>query len=260
MPTLEIAQTRIHYRERGAGEPLVLLHAYPLSSECFEPQLEALSDRFRVIAPDYRGFGQSAPLDGPFTMERLAQDVLALMDALELPHAVVGGVSMGGYVTMALLREDPSRVRGIVLMDTNAVADDAKAREGREASAQAALEHGIDAVVQAMLPKLLSPSAPDPIRHRVESMIRQNRPESCAAAMRGIGARLDSREILARFHGAALVVQGEDDTAVPFEKAQQMAELLSTEVVRVPRAGHLPQLENPEAVNAALRSFLERVG
>lgn len=260
MPYLEIAGTTLHYRERGEGEPVVLLSSYPLTGESFAPQLEALSDRWRVIAPDYRGFGGSAPLEGPLTMERLARDVIALLDALALPHAVVGGVSMGGYVTMALLREDPSRVRGILLMDTQAVADDEQGRAGREAIAQAALTRGIDAVVEIMLPKLLRPTSSDEVRHQVEAMIRQNRPDACAAAMRGMATRPDGREILARFGGPSLVVCGEEDRTTPLERAQQMADLLSTRVVRIPSAGHLAHLEQPQLVNAALRGFLEKLG
>jgi pimeloyl-ACP methyl ester carboxylesterase len=260
MPYLEIAGTSLHYLERGEGEPLVLLHAYPLTAECFLPQLEALSDHCRVIVPDLPGFGGSSPLDGPPSMEALARSVLALMDAVGIPGATVGGVSLGGYVAMALLREDPSRVKGLALIDTQAVADDAAAKAGRETGAQAALDRGMDAVVEAMLPKLLSAAAPQPLRYRVEAMIRQNRPDRCAATLRAMALRPDSRELLSRFGGPALVVHGEDDTAVPRDRAEQMADLLSTQLTPIAKAGHLSQLENPEAVNAALRGLLEKVG
>jgi len=260
MPYLEIAGTSLHYLERGAGEPVVLLHAYPLTAECFLPQLEALSDRFRVIVPDLPGFGASSPLEGPLSMEALARSVLTLMDAIGVPLATVGGVSLGGYVAMALLREDPSRVKGLALMDTQAVADDEAAKAGRETAAQAALDRGMDAVVEAMLPRLLSTTATQPLRYRVEAMIRQNRADRCAATLRAMALRPDSRELLSRFGGPSLVVHGEDDTAVPRARADQMADLLSLQVTPIPRAGHLAQLENPDAVNAALRGLLERAG
>lgn len=259
MPQLDLNGTTLHHLECGQGEPLVLLHAYPLRAECFAPQLDALSDRFRVIVPDLRGFGGSAAGEAPPSMVLFAQDVLALLDALGIAAVTVGGVSLGGYVSLALLREDPSRVKGLVLIDTQAVADDAAAKAGREVAARAALEEGIDAVVAAMLPKLLSPSAPAPLRFEVEAMIRQNRPAACAATLRAMAERPDGRELLSRFGGPALVLHGEEDVAVPLARAEQMADLLSIPVTRIPNAGHLPQLENPTAVNAALRGFLERV-
>jgi pimeloyl-ACP methyl ester carboxylesterase len=261
MPKLTVDGGTLHYLERGEGTPLVLLHAYPLTGACFAPQLDALADCARVIVPDLRGFGGSSPVSGPLrqalTVERLAQDVLALLEALGLPQAVVGGVSLGGYVAMAVLREDPSRVRGLVLMDTQALADDEAAQAQRERSAQAALERGIDAVVEAMLPKLLAPTAPEALRHQVEAMIRQNRPETCAAMLRGMALRPDRRELLSRFGGPSRVVHGEQDTALPWARAEQMAELLSVGVTRIEGAGHLPPLEQPQAVNAALRRFLQ---
>lgn len=260
MPKLTVDGGTLHYLERGEGTPLVLLHAYPLTGACFAPQLEALADCARVIVPDLRGFGDSSPVSGTLSVERLGQDVLALLDALELGQAVVGGVSLGGYVAMAALREDPSRVRGLVLIDTQAQADDAAAKENRERAAQAALDGGIDAVVEAMIPKLLAPDAPEPVRHQVEAMIRQNRPETCAAMQRGMALRPDSRELLSRFGGRALVLHGTADAAVPMARAQQMAELLSVEVTRIEGAGHLPPLEQPGAVNAALRKLLQALG
>src|SRR5690606_2201841 len=133
MPILDLDSHRLHYLDEGRGLPVLLFHAYPLSAELFRPQIEALKDRFRFLVPDMRGFGQSGPADGPTTMRRMAQDGLALLDALGIERAVVGGVSMGGYVSMALLREDASRVLGLVLSSTQARADTEEARQGREA-------------------------------------------------------------------------------------------------------------------------------
>src|SRR5262249_25505430 len=149
----------LHYRDEGRGLPVLLFHAYPLNGDAFEKQVKALSGRYRFIIPNLRGFGRSGLSEGPTEMARIAQDGLALLDALKVDSAVVGGVSMGGYASMALLREDAGRVRGLVLVDTQATADDEAGRARREASAQEALREGPEAVVRTLLPKLVV--APD---------------------------------------------------------------------------------------------------
>src|SRR4051794_26973064 len=122
MATFQHAGVGLHYVDVGAGLPVLLLHAFPLSGEAFEPQVRALSSRYRFIVPDHRGFGRSGPASGVTGMSTLAQDALALLDHLGVPAAVVGGVSMGGYAALALVREDAGRVRGLVLADTQATA------------------------------------------------------------------------------------------------------------------------------------------
>src|SRR5947209_7676705 len=112
MPTLAIDSTTIHYEERGQGPALILLHGFPVSSRMWDAQLDALSSTHRVIAPDYRGFGQS-PHAGPFTIQSLADDVHAIASALDLKTFVLGGLSMGGYVALAYARRYPENLRGL---------------------------------------------------------------------------------------------------------------------------------------------------
>jgi pimeloyl-ACP methyl ester carboxylesterase len=189
-------------------------------------------------------------------MESIAQDALALLDALEIPQAVVGGVSMGGYAAMALLRLDASRVKALVLSDTQATADDDAARTNRENTALDVEKNGTSAFSVAMTKKLLGPNANDEVRRDVEATIRAQDPKSVAAGSRALGARADSRELLARFAGPAMVVVGEHDAVTPAAKAAQMHELLKgSRLVTIPGAGHLPQLEQPEAFNRALWEF-----
>src|SRR5215813_12840008 len=153
----------LHYRDLGRGIPVVLLHAFPLSGEMFETQWTALAGRARLIVPDLRGFGGSPPGPRPAEMGSLADDVLGLLDSLGIASAVVGGVSMGGYVTLALLRNDPGRVRALVLADTQTSADDAPARERRETTAREVLAQGATALLPSV-DKLLGPSASPELR------------------------------------------------------------------------------------------------
>jgi pimeloyl-ACP methyl ester carboxylesterase len=255
--TVTVDGIPLHYRDVGQGLPVLLLHAFPLDGSAFDKQVRALSGRYRFIIPDHRGFGLSKLGEGPTEMPRIARDALALLDSLKISPAVVGGVSMGGYAAMALLREDAGRVRGLVLVDTQATADDEAGRARREASAREALEKGVEPLVQTLLPKLVAAGLDSPVGREVAAVMRAAAPEAVAAAQRGMALRQDSKDILARYAGPALVVVGEHDAVTPPEKARQLADLISGARLEIlPGAGHLSNQEQPERFNEVLDQFL----
>lgn len=257
MPTIRLGEGRAYaYEERGSGTPLLLLHGFPFSSQSFRPQLDSPPKGFRVIAPDHRGFGNSAMKDGPSSMNAMAGDALALLEALKLESAVVGGVSMGGYVAMALARMDPGKVKGLVLIDTQATADDEAGKARREAVAVDVIQNGVGGLVSSMLPKLLAAKTPDVVRERVEAMMLKQAPEAVAAASRGMATRVDSKDLLARFSGPTLVIVGEHDAITPPAKAKEMADLVSgAQLEIIPEAAHLTNLEQPAAFKRLLEQF-----
>ena len=249
------------YREVGAGRPLVLLHAFPLSSAMWLEQRNGLSDQCRVITPDQRGFGGS-PLgtDEP-DLDAAADDVAALLDRLDLDEVVLGGLSMGGYVAMAVLRRHPHRVQALLLADTRAAADSDAARANRERIA-AAVESDEDStvLVDDVLPTLLGSTS---VEHRqlvvgrVRGLVQAAPAPAVAWAQRAMAARPDSFDTLRAFDRPALVIVGEEDVLSPPSDAQAMAEALPQgQLVRVPEAGHLTAVETPEAFNAAVAGFL----
>jgi pimeloyl-ACP methyl ester carboxylesterase len=257
--TISLKGRAYAWEERGEGTPLLLLHGFPFSSESFWPQLEAPPKGFRLIVPDHRGFGQSALGEGPATMEAMAEDALALLDALKVPAAVVGGVSMGGYVALALARLDPGRVRGLLLIDTQSFADDEAGKARREAVAQDVLQNGVAGLTAGMLPKLLAKTSPAAVRARVEAMMLRQDPKAVAAAARGMALRTDAKDLLARFAGPTLVIVGAEDVITPPEKAQVMAQLVTgARLEVVPGAGHLVNLEQPEVFGKLVEAFATR--
>lgn len=257
MPTLTRAGVSLSYRDEGKGPAVLLLHAFPLNSDCYWPQLESLSGKWRLIAPDHRGFGQSKVGQGPTEMRTMAEDALAILDACGVDRAVVAGVSMGGYAAMALLRVAPSRVRALVLVDTQARADDEEGRARREQTARAVEERGVEVLVESMLPKLVAPECKPEVRSRIKRQIEAASRQGAAAALRGMALRPDSREVLKEFKGPALVVAGEKDAIIPVDRAEELAGLLSgSRLVKLPGAGHLPQVEVAEAFNRELHAFL----
>src|SRR5262245_33750485 len=147
---------KLAYQERGSGPVVVLLHGFPLSRAMWAEQLVGLSDRYRVIAPDLRGHGESPAPEGVYTMDEMADDVLELLEDLLIPKPIVrGGLSMGGYVALALALRDPQWVRLLMLIDTKAANDSPEMAQTREETARTVIESGlVGPVVETMIPRL----------------------------------------------------------------------------------------------------------
>jgi len=261
MPTSDIGGARIHYQDTGSGrEVVLLLHAFPLHSGMWARQIAALSARFRVIAPDYPGLGKTPPRPEPSTMEVLAEEVVGLMGSVRVDRAVVVGLSMGGYLSFELYRKAPSLFRALALCDTRAGADTPEAAAGRETFAKNAIEKGLHWVADEMTPKLLRPQ-PDPAAVReVRALIGQGTPAGVAAAQRGMARRPDSFPTLPTISCPTLVVVGAEDTLTPPAEAEKMAAgVKGSRLVQIAGAGHLPNVEAPDALNKALLEFLGSV-
>jgi pimeloyl-ACP methyl ester carboxylesterase len=257
MKSIVLQGRRYAFEEVGTGTPLLLLHGFPFSSASFAPQLKAGWPHIRVIAPDHRGFGNSEPLSELSTMEALALDALALLDALHIPSAYVGGVSMGGYVSLALARLDPGRVRGLILMNTQSTADDAATQARRRAVADEVRTSGTASLVAGMMLKLFSPTTGSEVKKQVETMMQHQAPEAVALASLGMGQRTDAKDILSRFAGPVLITVGEHDAVTPVDKARVMAGLSpQAQLHIVSDAGHLANIEAPMQVNALIETFV----
>jgi 3-oxoadipate enol-lactonase len=249
------------YTEAGSGPAVVFLHGFPFDRSMWSGQVERLSASFRVIAPDLRGHGETTATSGPSTMEEMAEDVVALLDELNVPRAVVCGLSMGGYVALALYRTHPSRVRALVLADTRAKADTDEARRTREANAQRALAEGMEPMVESMLPKLLSAhtreARPETVARLREMMLGVN-PEGAAAALRGMALRRDQTDLLPKLDVPVLVLVGSEDIITPPSDAEAMHALVGSSRLQVIEgAGHVSNVERPDEFNQALTEFLE---
>ncbi len=258
MPRASVNGTELHYRDNGSSKDVVLLlHAFPLHSGMWSRQIAALEKRHRVLAPDYRGLGKSDVPPEASTMELLAQDVRALMQHLRIERAAVAGLSMGGYLAFELYRQAPALFRGLALCDTRAGADSEEGKATREKFAQTAIEKGLSWVADEMIPKLLRPQ-PDPAAVReVRTLILGGTPAGVAAAQRGMARRPDSTSTLATITCPTLVVVGAQDALTPPAESEKMAKAVKgAKLVKIPNAGHLSNVENPEAFDKALAEFV----
>lgn len=261
---------RLSVREAGSGTPLVLLHAFPLSSRMWQGQLDELpgsdGSAARVIAVDLRGFGGTDLGRDEPSIDLLADDVALLLDRAGLDRAVVGGLSMGGYVAMAMARRHPERLSGLLLADTRATADTEQARTNRERIAAAVLaRNSVQLLLDEQVPSpLLGPTTVRErprVAERLRSMVEEATPAAVAWAQRAMAARPDSTAALAALTVPALVVVGEEDTLTPVADAQAMAAALQDAVLTViPGVGHLSALEAPDTFTWAVRGLLARVG
>lgn len=247
----------LRYLDEGSGPTLLMLHPFPLNAAAFSPQLGQLARKYRMLIPDLSGFG-SSELESDITeMDVLAEDALALLDKLHLERSAILGVSMGGYVCMALLRKAPDRCSALVLCDTQPFADDPEAKTKREENAQKTLAEGMPFLARTMIGKLLSANALIKLPQEVTQIILQNPKEGAAAALRGMARRPDSRDVLAKYAGPSMVLVGDQDAITPLDKAQALsASLSSSRLVQIPKAGHLANFENPTVFNAELDHFL----
>jgi 3-oxoadipate enol-lactonase len=252
------------YLESGSGQPLVLLHAFPLNADLWEPQLAEPPAGWRIIAPNLRGFRGARALEAPpvgtVTMDDYARDVLALLDHLGLERAVVGGASMGGYVTFALYRLAPERVGGLVLANTRPQADTPEGRARRSEMLALVEREGAAGVANDMLPKLLGETTHrerPAVVTRVRQMIEVNTAEGIAAAIGAMRDRPDSSPLLSRIDVPTLLVAGGEDTLIPPATAEEMAAAIAgAQLSIIADAGHLSNLENPRSFQMALRFFL----
>lgn len=254
----------LHVRQVGAGLPLVLLHAFPLSSVMWREQRDGLRDVARVVTPDLRGFGGSHLGQDEPSLDLVADDVAASLDSLGLDRVVLGGLSMGGYAAMAFLRRHPGRVLGLVLADTKATADPEAVRDRRERIAmRLEAEETAEALLESVLPGLCGPTTQRErplVLGRVKALVEAAPPAAAAWAQRAMAARPDSLDVLRTAAVPTLVLLGDEDELSTRDDADAMLAALPDATLEVlPRSGHLSAVEVPGEFTAAVRKFLERL-
>lgn len=247
------------YSDTGSGLPIVFLHAFPLNRMMWAEQESALSSYHRVITIDLRGHGESdAPL-WRYTLDQAADDVRALLDHLSIRQALFVGLSMGGYILFAFYRKYANRVKGMVLADTRAQADQPEGKAGRFQMAQVAYKQGPSAIADIMIPKLLSPATiqkrPE-IAHQVRTMIEGNQMSGIVGDLMAMAERPDSVPLLKQIACPTQIIVGELDQATPPADAKLMAEQIpDARLAIIPNAAHLANLEQPEEFTKIVAAF-----
>ncbi len=265
MPEYRTSGGLMSYGERGEGpgDPLVLLHGFPLNRKMWAPQVEAFSTTQRVVTPDYPGFGASPRPCAQPDMRYYAEGVLGLLDKLRLDRVVLGGLSMGGYVAFACLGLFPERISALLLANTRPDPDDEDAREARRTMARRVAEEGVEVMPELQMERLF---APDALKNNkkvvdfVHAMILESSPDGAVAALGAMRDRPDSTGLLGKINVPTLVIGGERDTLTTPEVMSEMAaKIPGSRYHTISEAGHLSNLEAPEEFNSTLREFLEKL-
>jgi 3-oxoadipate enol-lactonase len=248
----------------GAGQlhgTLLLIHGFPLTARMWEPQLELAEHGWRVIAPQLRGFDGPPADDVATSVDDYAGDVVDLLDALHIEQAVIGGLSMGGYITFAVFRHAARYFRGMILADTRAQADTPEGVEGRKRMLQLVREKGAAAAAEEMLPRLIGAStreARPEVERTIRGLILSNSTETIAGAILALMTRPDATPLLPTIHCPTLVVVGDEDVLTPPAASEEIARgIAGAELTIIPGAGHMSNMEQPAAFNQALARFLD---
>ena len=249
----------IAYDDVGTGLPVVFIHGFPHNRTLWAPQLGGLLTRARCIAPDLRGFGESE-IRGPYTMDAYADDVIAVLDALQIDRAVIAGLSMGGYVAFAIWRRHRERVRALILADTRPGPDSDEAREKRRDLIALVRARGSGAVADAqiagMVGKTTREKHPD-VADAVHRMLTMAPVEGVVGALEAMMNRPDSTPTLATIDVPTLIIVGAEDVLTPPKEARAMHERIAGSRLEIlAGAGHVSNVERPAAFNHVASEFL----
>lgn len=261
MPLLDVHDQHLHVIDRGSGDPVLFLHAFPFQAAMWDYQIDDLEETHRCLAVDLPGFGGSSPPAEPSgsTMAWWADLVAGALEQLEVPPATVVGCSSGGYLAMALLRHHPDRVAKLVLADTKAMSDDAAA-VSRLTDLQRQVQSGaeISSLAKGMIENQLSAGslARSDLLTYVHALAEDGSADGWVGALQAVKTRPDSMLVLRRAKLPALVMVGELDRTTPIAEAMSLRLHLKGELVVIPGVGHLPNVEDPISFNEALSKFL----
>lgn len=266
----------MNYEVAGYGPAVLLVHGFPHDHRLWRAQVDALAEDYWVITPDLRGFGESAAPPGPYTMDLMAEDLRGLLRELGIEQVILAGLSMGGYISFAFWRLYPNVVRALVLADTRAAPDNPEGKQNRLDMIQRVQSEGVEPIAEEMLPNVLSDRTltenPDAVQ-QARRMMTDASVAGIVGALQGMIERPDSRPTLPTIAVPTLIMVGEEDTLTPPSEAEAMRDAILDEgaggtttrlvpkvrIVRIPGAGHLSPLENPDDFDEALREFLDEV-
>jgi pimeloyl-ACP methyl ester carboxylesterase len=237
---------------------LLLVHGFPLDGRMWHKQVDGLADTVTVLAPDLAGHGPSPSGTPNHDVDGMARDLAAHLDGAGVDAVHLAGFSMGGYAALAFLRLFPDRVLSLSLVDTRANADNDAGRQGRDDMAAKIEAGGARVAADAMLPKMFTAGADDSICGEAERWMLDQPVAALVADLQAMRDRPDATPMLAEIRIPTLVIVGDQDLIIPPADAQAMAAAIpNSRVVTVSGAAHLAPVEQPEAVNAALREFVE---
>lgn len=255
----------IYYVDVGVSDALavILIHGFPFNHEMWEPQIQALQDRFRVVAYDLRGHGKSGVGDGQYTLEFFVDDLVGLLDQLKIARAVLCGLSMGGYIALRAVERNPDRVAALILADTQAKADSNEAKLKRGSAIKSVKTNGVNMYADSFVKSVFASESLASKSNAVEAIrriIQANSSIGICGALLALASRTETTEALAAIRVPTLILVGEHDGLTPPSASQEMhTRIAKSEIHIIPNAAHMSNLENSEEFNKYVGKFLDRL-
>jgi 3-oxoadipate enol-lactonase len=251
METLALSRSSIAYVCCGQGKPLVLLHGYPLDHRIWDGLVPLLEHDFQLIIPDLRGFGQSKPIQDRCSISEMADDIAELIGHLDLSKVLIAGHSMGGYVSLAFARAYPDQLLGLGLIASQAIADSPDKKESRYLAVKQLEEFGVEIIAKNMAGKLTSSLL---LQKKLYEMMISQPEAGIKNAIQALAGRPDQTSLLGSLGIPVLVVHGDSDELIPVEQAWEVSKAApKSNLVIIPKTGHMPMLEFPDETASALR-------
>jgi 3-oxoadipate enol-lactonase len=257
---IKVGNITINYDDLGEGKlPLILIHGFPFDKSSWQPQLDYLSNYDRVIAYDIRGFGKSTADHEKISTQLLADDLIHFMDALEIPKAIVCGLSMGGYILLNALNRYPERFAAIILSNTQSIADTAEAREKRLKNIQLIESGGIREYTENTIKNLFyaeSFSIKKEVVEKIRKIMLHTSSTSMTDTLHALANREEMCYTLENIIIPTLIISGKEDKSISPKQSTYMHQQIPRSILHlIEKAGHLPNLERPEEFNRLVKDF-----
>lgn len=262
---IQVDEVSVTYFDEGKPDSptVIFIHGFPFNKSMWRNQVEVLKEQFRVIAYDVRGHGNSESGAQPFSIHQFAEDLFLFMDALYIKCAVICGLSMGGYIALNALKQNPDRIAALILADTQCAADSHEGRKKRMETIDSIRKNGLSEYASNSVKKLFSVTSLATKKEEVdfiEQTILTTDAESICNTLKALADRIETCLALPQVTIPTLILVGQDDQVTPPEAAQKMHALLpGSELVIIEQAGHLTNLENPERFNHHIKTFLRSI-
>jgi len=260
---ITINNLTVSYSDHGPDDApvIIFIHGFPLNKSMWNIQVEALKENYRVIAYDIRGHGNSDPGIDEFSIELFVIDLLRLMEKLKIEKSILCGLSLGGYIALNAVLKHPDRFDGLILNDTQCIADTPEIKENRCNAIISIKEKGVEQYADEIIKKLFAQETFTKNKNVVDAvkeMIISTQKQSLCNTLHALAERKETCDQLPEINIPVLIMVGEEDKITPIAAAQQMHEkILNSKLEIIPQAGHLSNLENPAAFNTHLVNFLK---
>ncbi|MBI4258297.1 MAG: alpha/beta hydrolase [Thaumarchaeota archaeon] len=252
--------TNLAHRVVGDGPPIVLMHGFPLSRHMWLPQIEYLQKKFRVVALDLLGHGDSKAPETPYSMDLFAEDIVDLIKTLNFSPAIFVGHSMGGYVLFRIYEKYPDVVKALVFMNTRAEPDSPEAKAKRFDTINRIKREGPTPFLTDFAKLLLSESTvkehPE-LTEQLLSIMLKTPQHTLTNTLAAMAERPDSVPLLSRIVVPTLIITGAEDKIIPLEAAKTLNNgIRGSRLAVISQTGHMPNIERPDTFNEELTKFL----